>query len=95
MIMISGDNQRVVDAVARTVGLDEALGYRAVELPDRRQTVADFAEAARVALDPSIAIEVGEGTVDGTAIVALLVPEVDSASRPCRCLLYTSPSPRD
>lgn len=65
-------------------GLDEALGYRAVELPDRRQTVADLAEAARAALDPSIAIEVGEGTVDGTAIVALLVPEVDSASRPCR-----------
>lgn len=28
-------------------GLDEALGYRAVELPDRRQTVADLAEAAR------------------------------------------------
>lgn len=59
MIMISGDNQRVVDAVARTVGLDEALGNL---LPEDK-----VAEIKRLRAENPVAM-VGDGVNDAPAM---------------------------
>jgi Cd2+/Zn2+-exporting ATPase len=59
MIMISGDNQRVVDAVAKTVGLDEALGNL---LPEDK-----VAEIKRLRAENPVAM-VGDGVNDAPAM---------------------------
>ncbi len=64
MIMISGDNQRVADAVARAVGLDEARGDL---LPDDKvAAITTLAEEGRVAM-------VGDGVNDAPAMASAAV----------------------
>ena len=59
MVMISGDNQRVADAVARAVGLDEARGDL---LPDDKvETIRRLSQKGRVAM-------VGDGVNDAPAM---------------------------
>jgi len=59
MIMISGDNQKVADAVAREVGLDEARGD--LMPADKVETIKTLRLATRVAM-------VGDGVNDAPAM---------------------------
>jgi ATPase, P-type (transporting), HAD superfamily, subfamily IC len=59
MVMISGDNQRVVDAVAETLGIDEARGDL---LPD------DKVEAVRKLREEEDVAMVGDGVNDAPAM---------------------------
>jgi Cd2+/Zn2+-exporting ATPase len=59
MVMISGDNQRVVDAVAETVGLDEAMGNLLPE--DKVATIERLRATNPVAM-------VGDGLNDAPAM---------------------------
>lgn len=59
MVMISSDNQRVVDAVAKTVGLDEAFGGLFPE--DKVATIKRLREENPVAM-------VGDGVNDAPAM---------------------------
>jgi len=59
MIMLSGDNQRVADAVARQVGLDEAWGDLMPE--DKVEAIKKLREAGEVAM-------VGDGVNDAPAM---------------------------
>ena len=59
MIMISGDNQRVADAVAKQVGLDEAWGDLMPE--DKVEAIEKLREAGEVAM-------VGDGVNDAPAM---------------------------
>ncbi|MDZ4325280.1 MAG: heavy metal translocating P-type ATPase, partial [Pseudomonas sp.] len=59
MIMISGDNQRVADAVAKQVGLDEAWGDLMPE--DKVEAIKKLREAGEVAM-------VGDGVNDAPAM---------------------------
>ena len=59
MIMISGDNQRVADAVAKQVGLDEAWGDLMPE--DKVAAIAKIKSEAKVAM-------VGDGVNDAPAM---------------------------
>ena len=64
MIMISGDNQRVVDAVARRLGLDEARGDL---LPD------DKVAAVRALREDEDVAMVGDGVNDAPAMATATV----------------------
>ena len=59
MIMISGDNQKVADAVARAIGLDEARGDLMPD--DKVQTIKSLRAEAKVAM-------VGDGVNDAPAM---------------------------
>ncbi|MEP0548111.1 MAG: heavy metal translocating P-type ATPase [Rhodothermales bacterium] len=59
MVMISGDNQRVADAVARAVGLDEARGDLMPD--DKVETIRALGREAKVAM-------VGDGVNDAPAM---------------------------
>ena len=59
MVMVSGDNQRVVDAVAQTVGLDEAIGNL---LPEDK-----VAAIQRLRAENPVAM-VGDGVNDAPAM---------------------------
>ncbi|MEA3301171.1 MAG: heavy metal translocating P-type ATPase [Pseudomonadota bacterium] len=59
MVMLSGDNQRVADAVARQVGLDEAWGDLMPE--DKVEAIEKLREAGEVAM-------VGDGVNDAPAM---------------------------
>ena len=59
MIMISGDNQQVADAVARAVGLDEARGDLMPD--DKVETIKKLRAEAKVAM-------VGDGVNDAPAM---------------------------
>lgn len=59
MVMISGDNQQVAEAVARTVGLDEARGDLMPD--DKVRTVEQLSQEAKVAM-------VGDGVNDAPAM---------------------------
>ena len=59
MVMISGDNQRVADAIARQVGLDEAHGDLMPE--DKVETIKALRREAKVAM-------VGDGVNDAPAM---------------------------
>lgn len=59
MIMLSGDNQRVADAVAKQVGLDEAWGDLMPE--DKVEAIEKLREAGEVAM-------VGDGVNDAPAM---------------------------
>ncbi|MFN3390058.1 MAG: HAD-IC family P-type ATPase, partial [Allosphingosinicella sp.] len=58
-IIISGDNQRVADAVAKQVGLDEAWGDLMPE--DKVEAIEKLREAGEVAM-------VGDGVNDAPAM---------------------------
>jgi Zn2+/Cd2+-exporting ATPase len=64
MLMISGDNQRVADAVAKEVGLDEALGDLMPD--DKVETIKSLRSEAQVAM-------VGDGVNDAPAMVSATV----------------------
>lgn len=59
MVMISGDNQRVADAVARAVGIDEAHGDLMPD--DKVETIKRLSQSAKVAM-------VGDGVNDAPAM---------------------------
>ena len=59
MIMISGDNQKVADAIAREVGLDEAWGDLMPE--DKVEAIRKLRAEAKVAM-------VGDGVNDAPAV---------------------------
>ncbi len=59
MVMISGDNQRVADAVAKAVGLDEARGDLMPD--DKVETIKALSREAKVAM-------VGDGVNDAPAM---------------------------
>lgn len=59
MIMISGDNQKVADAVARAIGLDEARGDLMPD--DKVETIKNLRAEAKVAM-------VGDGVNDAPAM---------------------------
>jgi len=59
MMMISGDNQRVADAVARAVGLDQAFGD--LMPADKVEKIQELREAGGVAM-------VGDGVNDAPAM---------------------------
>jgi Cd2+/Zn2+-exporting ATPase len=59
MVMISGDNQRVADAVAKAVGLDEARGDLMPD--DKVETIKRLSREAKVAM-------VGDGVNDAPAM---------------------------
>ena len=59
MVMISGDNQRVAEAVARAVGLDEARGDLMPD--DKVETIQRLSREAKVAM-------VGDGVNDAPAM---------------------------
>ena len=59
MVMISGDNQRVADAVARAVGLDEAYGDLMPD--DKVETIKALSQEEYVAM-------VGDGVNDAPAM---------------------------
>ncbi|WP_150121264.1 heavy metal translocating P-type ATPase, partial [Sulfitobacter sp. HI0076] len=59
MIMISGDNQKVADAVARAIGLDEARGDLMPD--DKVETIKSLRAEAKVAM-------VGDGVNDAPAM---------------------------
>jgi Cd2+/Zn2+-exporting ATPase len=59
MVMISGDNQRVAEAVARAVGLDEARGDLMPD--DKVETIKALSREAKVAM-------VGDGVNDAPAM---------------------------
>ncbi len=59
MVMISGDNQRVADAVARQIGLDEARGDLMPD--DKVETIRQLRRQAKVAM-------VGDGVNDAPAM---------------------------
>jgi len=59
MIMISGDNQKVADAVARQIGLDEARGDLMPD--DKVETIKSLRREAKVAM-------VGDGVNDAPAM---------------------------
>ncbi|MEP0547694.1 MAG: heavy metal translocating P-type ATPase [Rhodothermales bacterium] len=59
MVMISGDNQRVADAVARAVGLDEARGDLMPD--DKVETIKALSRESKVAM-------VGDGVNDAPAM---------------------------
>jgi Cd2+/Zn2+-exporting ATPase len=64
MLMISGDNQRVADAVAKEVGLDEALGDLMPD--DKVETIKSLRSESEVAM-------VGDGVNDAPAMVSATV----------------------
>ncbi len=64
MIMISGDNQRVADAVAKQVGLDEAWGDLMPE--DKVEAIKKLRAEAKVAM-------VGDGVNDAPAMASATV----------------------
>lgn len=64
MVMISGDNQRVVDAVAEKLGIDEARGDL---LPDEKVQVAQSIQA-----ETDVTM-VGDGVNDALAMANALV----------------------
>ncbi len=59
MVMISGDNQRVAEAIARSVGLDEARGDLMPD--DKVETIQDLSREEKVAM-------VGDGVNDAPAM---------------------------
>ena len=59
MIMLSGDNQKVADAVAQAIGLDEARGDLMPD--DKVETIKDLRAEAKVAM-------VGDGVNDAPAM---------------------------
>lgn len=59
MIMLSGDNQQVADAVAKEVGIDEAVGDLMPD--DKVKTIKDLSEQGGVAM-------VGDGVNDAPAM---------------------------
>jgi Cd2+/Zn2+-exporting ATPase len=59
MMMISGDNQKVADAIAKEVGLDEAFGDLMPE--DKVDKIRELSEAGGVAM-------VGDGVNDAPAM---------------------------
>lgn len=59
MIMLSGDHQKVADAVAKEVGLDEAVGGLMPE--EKVQTIRKFRDEGKVAM-------VGDGVNDAPAL---------------------------
>lgn len=59
MVMISGDNQQVADAVARAIGLDEARGNLMPD--DKVETIKNLRSEAKVAM-------VGDGVNDAPAM---------------------------
>lgn len=64
MVMLSGDNQPVADAIGRAVGIDEALGNLMPE--DKVETVARLREAGDIAM-------VGDGVNDAPAMATASV----------------------
>ena len=64
MVMISGDNQRVADAIARAVGLDEAYGDLMPD--DKVETIKALSQEEYVAM-------VGDGVNDSAALAAASV----------------------
>lgn len=59
MMMISGDHQRVADAIAKEIGLDEALGNLLPE--DKVETIKRLSQTGKVAM-------VGDGVNDAPAM---------------------------
>ena len=69
MVMISGDNQRVADAVAGRVGLDEARGDLLPE--DKVETIQQLRSEQKVAM-------VGDGVNDAPALRSADIGVADS-----------------
>lgn len=64
MVMLSGDNQQVADAVAKSVGIDRALGNLMPE--DKVTTIRELQEAGDVAM-------IGDGVNDAPALASASV----------------------
>jgi ATP-dependent DNA helicase RecG len=65
------------------LGLDEAKGFRPVQLKDAVGLAAGVASRARQALEPAIHIEVDVDSFEGADVVVARVRELPASAKPC------------
>ena len=88
VVMMTGDSERTAAAIAKRVGVDE---YYSEVLPEDK---ASFVEKEKE-LGHKV-IMIGDGINDSLALSSASVGiAISDGAAIARCLLYTSPSPRD
>jgi ATP-dependent DNA helicase RecG len=65
------------------LGLDERSGFRPVSLANPQALKQGLAARAR-GFEPPVVVDIGDGTVDGAAVIVALVHECDPSAKPCR-----------
>jgi ATP-dependent DNA helicase RecG len=65
------------------LGLDEATGFRPVQLTDPQALKQGLALKAR-SFTPPVQLTISDGVVDGAPVVVARVHECDASAKPCR-----------